>query len=321
MTINVLRYSPKWKSEWDDFIEKSINGTFLFHRDFMDYHSDLTENCKQIFEDHSIIFREGEEIRAVIPANDNGTTLASHSGLTYGGLVIGESPPDANEIVSSLQEYAKKNNYEDILYKSVPHIYYSEINEGVEYELIRQGGELEKVEISSVIKLNGDLDPKKNRRRGIDDAIEHGLTVRETDQWGDFWEILRSLLEARHGVEPTHTLDEIRLLKSRFPENIRLFGAFDGNDMMAGVVIFETEMVAHMQYNANTLSGRDIGANDLLHYKLLKDEYNGEKEYYDFGISTEEDGTVLNEGLLNYKESFGASGVTYDTYRLPTDSQ
>ena len=318
MSISPLRYSPERKPEWDEFIQKSINGTFLFQRDFIDYHSNLTDDCKQIFEDQSLTFQESGNIRAVMPANDEGKTLSSHSGLTYGGLVIDESPPDAGELVNSMRKYAEKKGYKDILYKSVPYIYHSRIDESIEYELIRQGGKLEKVEISSVVKLNRDLELRRDRQRGIDDATNHGLAVRETEKWEEFWGILRDVLEARHGAEPTHTIDEIQLLKSRFPENIRLFGCFDGDDMMAGIVVFETQTVAHSQYNANTLSGRDMGANDLLHYWLLTERYSGEKEYFDFGISTEDDGKVLNEGLADYKESFGASGVTYDTYRIPT---
>ena len=39
-------------------------------------------------------------------------------------------------------------------------------------------------------------------------------------------------------------------------------------------------------------------------------------EYLDFGISTEQDGKWLNEGLIFQKEGFGGRAVCYDQYAL-----
>ena len=41
-----------------------------------------------------------------------------------------------------------------------------------------------------------------------------------------------------------------------------------------------------------------------------------EKAYFDFGRSTEGDGKSLNVGLAQYKETFGARGITHDCYEL-----
>jgi Tfp pilus assembly protein PilF len=38
--------------------------------------------------------------------------------------------------------------------------------------------------------------------------------------------------------------------------------------------------------------------------------------YFSFGISTELDGTVLNDGLQVFKLKFGASGVVHETYSM-----
>jgi hypothetical protein len=37
---------------------------------------------------------------------------------------------------------------------------------------------------------------------------------------------------------------------------------------------------------------------------------------FDFGISTENSGFFLNEGLLFQKESFGGRAIVYETYKL-----
>jgi hypothetical protein len=48
---------------------------------------------------------------------------------------------------------------------------------------------------------------------------------------------------------------------------------------------------------------------------LLNDVY-GEKPYFDFGISTVENGRSLNSGLIESKESYGARATVYDFYEL-----
>ena len=40
------------------------------------------------------------------------------------------------------------------------------------------------------------------------------------------------------------------------------------------------------------------------------------KNYFDFGISNENQGRNINEGLLYWKESFGARSITQDFYEV-----
>lgn len=41
-----------------------------------------------------------------------------------------------------------------------------------------------------------------------------------------------------------------------------------------------------------------------------------DKKFFSFGISTENKGKVLNEGLAFFKEAFGARGVVNNAYEL-----
>ena len=106
------------------------------------------------------------------------------------------------------------------------------------------------------------------------------------------------------------------LIHERFPENIRLFLALgpDGNPW-AGTVVYETERVAHAQYIAASAEGKTLGALDCLFDWLIAERY-ADKAYFDFGISTEQGGTWLNEGLQFQKEGFGARAVVYDAYEI-----
>ena len=53
----------------------------------------------------------------------------------------------------------------------------------------------------------------------------------------------------------------------------------------------------------------------LLFLTLLQDTY-ADKPWFDFGISNEDHGRVLNEGLVMQKEGFGARSVVHDHYEL-----
>ena len=83
---------------------------------------------------------------------------------------------------------------------------------------------------------------------------------------------------------------------------------------MGGVIIYESDHVAHTQYIAATEEGRGMGATDII-ISYLINEYYAKKRYFDFGISTEAEGSHLNVGLIENKEGYGARAVTYDFYK------
>src|SRR6266513_928410 len=81
-SLVVQPYSAALKEDWDSFIRKSSDATFLFYRDYMEYHADR-------FTDHSLLIYRGADVVGVLPANlDSSRALVSHEGLTYGGLVM-----------------------------------------------------------------------------------------------------------------------------------------------------------------------------------------------------------------------------------------
>ena len=131
-----------------------------------------------------------------------------------------------------------------------------------------------------------------------------------------YWEILEKNLSERHNTRPVHSLREIRYLHSRFFNNIVLFASYQDQEMLAGVVIYESKNVAHAQYIASSKKGRDLGALDAIFFFLINDYYKEKKRYFDFGISTEKNGLFLNTGLIFFKEGFGARAVAYDFYEV-----
>jgi len=71
----------------------------------------------------------------------------------------------------------------------------------------------------------------------------------------------------------------------------------------------------HTQYMAANETAREIGALDLT-IATVMETYKDSKDWLDFGISTEDAGHILNEGLISQKEGFGGRTNIYQTWRI-----
>ena len=311
-TYSIRRYSAAQQSLWDAFISASRNGTFLLQRGFMDYHADR-------FEDHSLLFYRDEELIALLPAEERAGVLNSHGGLTYGGLIVGA----AGTAVSTLKCFEALRHYlqeetqiHTLRYSPAPSFYAIYPTEEDRYALFQLGAQLSSLKLSSVIPLAAPLPPNQLRRRKAKACQQAGLRPATEANWAAFWTVLEENLAARHATKPVHTLQEILLLRNRFPEHIHLHCMTDLEGCIhGGCVIFETTTTAHVQYIASTPYGREVGALDRLFLHLIQEVY-AHKQWFDFGISTEQGGALLNEGLVMQKEGFGARAVNYETWEL-----
>ena len=310
INVDVISYSPRYKGLWDNFVTASKNGVFLFYRDYMEYHSDR-------FKDHSLIFFRNGLIVGLLPGNIKGTSLYTHEGLTFGGVISGYDTKTSVmlDIFDTLIRHCSEQGIKEIVYKAIPYIYHSvPANEDL-YALFRSNAKLMARNASSCIYLPDAPKFGDSRKDNIRKAKKNNLTVKRSYDFETFMQIVEGTLIERHGVKPVHSVDEIKLLASRFPDNIKLFASYKGDVMLAGVIMYESENVAHVQYAANSKEGWSIGAQDIIEDYLIN-EYYKNKKYYDFGISTEKLGQVLNLGLIARKEGFGASTVMYDLYQI-----
>lgn len=308
--MDILRYSPDHARDWDAFVDNSRNGTFLFRRGYMDYHSDR-------FTDHSLMAISSGKLVAVLPANERDGTLWSHQGLTYGGWVFGDKMRAAMmlEVFDAMRGYLTAlGSIDRLVYKAVPKIYHRLSSDEDLYALFRSGAQLIRRDIATVIAPGVRLPLRSGTKGNIKKAVKHGVSPRPSDDLAGYHALLCDVL-GRHGATPVHSLDELSLLMERFPDHIRLYGAYLGGHLLAGALIFETAQVAHTQYLASSDTGRSVGALDLLLDWLICEVYPG-KPWFSFGTSTEEGGTVLNEGLIAQKEGFGGTSFVHDFYEL-----
>ncbi|MFC2603919.1 MAG: GNAT family N-acetyltransferase, partial [Treponema sp.] len=199
--------------------------------------------------------------------------------------------------------------------KNIPHIYHKQGAEEDLYSLFVNGAKILKVEPSTVINLKNPLKMPKGRKAQISRARREGVEIKESTDFKTFMSIEEEVLEVRHGVKAVHTAEELALLHSYFPKNIRLFAASYQDKMISGALIFEYENVIHTQYMAANDTARQIGALDLAISSII-DTYKETKTWLDFGISSEDSGRILNEGLIAQKEGFGGRTNTYMTWEI-----
>ena len=309
--MKILRYEASMAGRWDEFVDRSKNGTFLLRRAYMDYHADR-------FEDHSLVFcTDGGDWLAVLPANKAGSRLSSHDGLTYGGFVSGPrmTTPAMLECFDALLAYLRSGGFTALRYKTIPHIYASHPAEEDRYALFRLGARLYRRDVLAVALPGQPLPYQERRTRKMKQAAKAGLELKREIDFAPFWRVLEANLESVHGAKPVHSLAEITLLAGRFPGNIGLHVVREGGEAVAGVVVYDTGRVAHVQYIGSNAQGRELGALDLLFPALIQQEY-AKRPYFDFGISNEDDGKVLNVGLIEQKEGFGARAVAHDFYEV-----
>ncbi|MFZ5518546.1 MAG: lipid II:glycine glycyltransferase FemX [Candidatus Zhuqueibacterota bacterium] len=318
MKIEIQPFDKSLAENWDDFVWKSNNGTIFQTRRFLNYHPEGR------FEDFSLVFRKEDRVVAVFPATvrfeHHRRILTSHRGSSYGGLVtkFNLSIMDAFRLVESLLEYAKNNQFQGVELTPPPIIYSQRPSNYIDFALVKNGFGYRKREISSVIPLTfGENEVlqtfSSESRRAVRRAVKLGVTVRESEDYESFYHILKRNLKMRHNVQPTHTLDELLLLKNIYPDRIRLFAAFAEEHMVAGVVMFTCNnrvvLAFYISHNEDYQQYRGV---NCLFYEIIKWAIQNRFGYLDFGIFTVD--MDPNWGLGRFKESFGAQGIFRDTF-------
>ena len=285
----------------------------MFDRSYMDYHKDR-------FADHSLMFFDDGELMALFPASQAGSELSSHGGLTFGGFITGSKMKQhsMNECFDLLIDHAKEQGISQIKYKTIPHIYHLQPAEEDLFAIKYYGGKLTEVSASTVIDLKAPIKMPKVRKAQISRAKREGVCAVCTDKKDDyvsFLDLENEVLESRHNKHAVHTADELYMLHERFPENIKLYAAMYQGKLIAGTVVFVYDNVIHTQYMATDEDARRIGALDLC-IATVMEEYAEDLKWMDFGISTEDGGTYLNEGLIAQKEGFGGRTNIYGIWEL-----
>lgn len=309
---SVKPYRESDYANWNAFIGQAKNATFLFHRDFMEYHKDR-------FKDFSLLVFENKKLVAVLPANRVGAIVYSHQGLTYGGLVYSTklNGEKVENILDSLMSFFKENEVQSFYFKPIPLFYTLKGNAEMDFFMLKRGAFLDKKEMNLGINLSMPLTISKSKLKHFRKIEEFALELVEEKQLELFWKlVLEPRLLEKYDAKPVHTLQEIAALKEKFPNNIKQFSVYFEDVIVAGITILETETVVKSQYGATTKKGEELRALDFLFINLIQKYKSEGKLFFDMGIVNEDNEKGYHSGLLKQKEELGCSVYSQDFYKM-----
>lgn len=314
MNFRIEKYSKLHFTQWNDLIGRSKNGTFLFHRDFMEYHSDR-------FNDYSLLVFDGDRLRAAFPANIVSGELISHQGLTYGGLIYEDRLPlvTISEMFKAIVDFVRSDGVLKILVKQIPYIYYKCAANEMDYILHKEGASQYRKDLNLAIDFSKKVNISKSKLKHFRRISNLGLEVKLDQDFELFWDkVLVPRLGERHNVKPVHTKEEIRLLHNRFPSNILQYNVYKDGEILAGITIFHCGNVIKSQYGATTKEGEKVRALDFVFITLIN-EYRDKVSFFDMGTVTDNSPDGYNNGLLTQKQELGCSIYLQDFYALQTN--
>ncbi len=315
MALTVTYFEPSMEAQWDQFVlNGSMNGTFLQTRRFLNYHPE------ERFLDRSLCVFKGNELVATVPAcelEDGGKrTFFAHKGSTFGGITVSKkiySASAISELMEQLHSFLEAEGYEKVYLKMVPDAYQKENANLLEYFLYQQGytcyNELNYYMHLDRYREDALAQFSSSKRRDYRYALKNPFTFRllqTREEVADFYRVLQLNLQ-KLGLKAVHTLEDLYDLKyERFPEQIRFYGVYLDDTLVAGSMIFIFDgRIFHTQYLSSDEQYLKLFPMDFLIGNLIRTAAEENMEMFSFGICTEDQGRYLNLGLSRFKEGFG----------------
>lgn len=324
MSLEIIKYNESYRAEWDAFVECSVNGTLLHTRSFFDH------NPLNATDEHSFLFRKKNKTVAVLPCNlytaEGKKILHSHARATYGGFVVKKiRAQEAMAIVGLLKETATDEKIDKLIIRNAFGVFRSRWCDESDYAMWRQGFKIRSRELETVIPLRGDEPPdtffSASTKRSIKKANKY-LTVKQSEEYGDYWELLSKNLSEKYGLTPTHSYDEFKTLQQCVGrDKVKLFAAFLHRKMIAGVVLLvANRRVVHAQYIGSYAQYQELRPLNAVIDAAIRWAAAGGFRYLNLGTSNYDNGKKLNEGLFRFKEGFGGCHVLRETMHLELSS-
>jgi hypothetical protein len=306
----VIRYRDEMKESWDSFVAQAKNGSFLFMRNYMEYHRDR-------FDDYSLLFVSKARVIACLPAHRIDDVLCSHRGLTFGGLIMHEriQLSQVMTVFRSLLDHMKSNGIRTLYYRHMPHPYHRLPAEEDIFVLSGLGARTVETKATCVAPVGTPVRYSPEIRRVVKRFATAGLTLRRSFNFAAFIAHCETYLWRRRGARPVHTGAELERLAALFPDNILLYVVERNSNFEGGLVIYRNAACARAQYVAQTTFGQEAQIMPAI-YDHVSTKVLPTGTMFDFGPSTDPATGLLDESLHWYKESFGARTILLSSYQL-----
>lgn len=322
MSVTVKQYKNNNQNDWENFIDISTsNKSIFFLRKFLSYHNDNK------FNDHSLLIYNKNNLIGLLPAAvNNMRSLISHPGLSHGSfaLRLGLGIEDILEIISAVQEYIRENRFTGLLINSQPLIYSRQQSSYLDFALLRLGFINYCTDLTNYISIDSPEEMcgrySDSCQRAIKKAKKSELKFSESNDYTGFYRILESNLMQRHNVSPTHTIEEMHMLKDLFPAAIKLFTVSYKGTIISGTVAFRINSSTQLLfYIAHDPTFQEMRPVNLLISEVNIWCYKNKYKILDLGKFTLNG--EPNFTLARFKESFGSTGTFRNKYRWESNNE
>ena len=326
MSVRVRRMDIRSDAKlWRDHVLSSDNGTIFHLPEFLAYHPPGR------FDDHHLIVEDSKGrveailTGAVVKREGDESWLWSYPGASWGGPVVRDdiTLSRVEAILEGILGYCRRQGWSGIGITLPPEPYYRRFHNYIDFVLVKRGFRYLKRELTAVIDLKrlGDdveLAFRESVRRGIRKAVRNDLVFRENSDFAAFYPVLESNLQQRHGVRPTHSLEELERLRNLTGDSIRQFtvsrrSEHSREEVLAGMVMFHCNpRVTLAFYISHDDQHQALRPVNLLYRGVIEWARDLGYHYLDLGTYTLE--MEVNYGLCRFKESFSARGFFRNTF-------
>lgn len=313
MNINNEKDYTLWKKGLNNF-----DGSTIFHNpDFLSYHGDK-------FNEHHLGIFKGETLFGIIPISffvENNKKIAkSPYGASYGGAIFLKtlSYKESKDIIESIVEYLKIYKIDELFVTPPLEIFYSNYSDTFIFVMLEYGFKCINSDITSIVDLYKENDISKilqsSIRNKYKQALKNNLEIVQHASIDDFWILMKKTF-AKHGTNPTHTIDEYKNLNQKFKKHFYCDIVYFKNKPIASIGYVQVNSIAKMSfYHVQDDEFKNMHGLILLINNAFKECVDNKIRYYDFGTSSV--GMKARTNIFEYKEGFGATGKFRHTYKL-----
>jgi hypothetical protein len=314
--IQINEANQNQLDQWDEFVDRSVNGTIFHKRNFLAYHHG------RFPDERFLVVQDGNHTVALmsmaIKTDRDRKFARSHYGASYGSFIF-EKPPSyslGKNIVSTLVSYLKSQGIDSFSLTPPIAACSSVCTDVFTYNLLEQGFVSVNRDISTVAVLQKDvpiMDQITSRARNmIRKAQSEGITVERESNVNRFWSVLEATFR-KHGASATHTANELQDLMTRFPHDITVDVAYHEGRAVAGLTAF----AANSRVNSSFYLCQDpecqhLQALSLIVLRGLEGSQQHGFRYFDFGTSSVN--MQARENVFRFKESFTKIGMFRETF-------
>tara|TARA_Y100000996_G_scaffold150281_1_gene115731 strand:- start:1972 stop:2961 length:990 start_codon:yes stop_codon:yes gene_type:complete len=323
--IIIKKYNKSYEKSWNQFIEKSNNGTLFQTRQFLNYHINRT------FNDFSLLIYHHKTLIAVLPGvkiiKNKTNFFHSHPGTSYGGFILQKKLNFKliNEIINAIDQYLIQKKFKKIFLINSPRLYWKQPHDVLDYLLQWNQYQIKELYISHATNIPCDIKidkllSKRKRRYIVNNEQLKNFTFQKIKTNIEFQKLYKLLEQTKQKFKttPTHSIDELMKLCKLFPNNIAIYISKLNNEVVGGSVIFHTTKTTSLVfYNIVSEKMTEFQLSSLQLYQSIKVCKQRGSEIFDLGVSqTPEKSNPLDPkfSLIQFKEQFGAQGFLRIAY-------